>query len=513
MSHFLVISQLNHSTVKMAKQFKTISIILVAVVAATFVSCSKKASHTTGWNYNDPKQGGFQVADFKTPVTGPGLVFIDGGTFVMGRVSDDPMAEWNNIPRRVTIPSFYMDETEVANVDYREYLYWISRVMGEQYPAVFRNALPDTLVWRERLAYNEPYVETYFRHPAYNFYPVVGVTWVQATDYCNWRTDRVNELLLYKEGLLKINPDQTAEDNFNTEAYLAGQYGGEENAKLPDYNPKGTGKRGARFEDGILLPKYRLPTEAEWEYAAYGLIGNTHYERIAERKIYPWNGSSLRTDDKRYYGNFVSNFKRGRGDYMGVAGNLNDGAEITCEVGSYWPNDYGLYNMSGNVAEWVLDVYRQLSFEDVADMAPFRGNIFKTHLLDAEGNLAPKDSLGRIRYRDVTDEEAMNRFNYRKANNINYLDGDYSSLVGQDWTAQPESDVNTTNDMYHYGISSLVNDSARVYKGGSWRDPAYYQSPSTRRYLDEKKSTNYIGFRCAMGRVGGAASEKGKGKR
>jgi len=186
---------------------------------------------------------------------------------------------------------------------------------------------------------------------------------------------------------------------------------------------------------------------------------------------------------------------------MGVAGNLNDGAEIPAEVGSYWPNDYGLYNMAGNVSEWVLDVYRPLSFEDVNDFAPFRGNTFETRVTDAEGYLVPKDSLGRLKNRQVTEEEAMGRFNYRKADNINYLDGDYQSLAGVDWLA-PSEEGNTTNKMYEYGISTLISDKSRVFKGGSWRDPAFYLSPAARRSLDEDKSTNYIGFRCAMGRVG-----------
>ena len=92
------------------------------------------------------------------------------------------MGDWKNIPRRITVSSFYIDESKVANVHYREYLYWLNRVYGESFPEVYRNALPDTLVWRSELAYNEPLVEYYFRHPAYNDYPVEGVTWKQATD-------------------------------------------------------------------------------------------------------------------------------------------------------------------------------------------------------------------------------------------------------------------------------------------------------------------------------------------
>ncbi|MGB4655287.1 MAG: gliding motility lipoprotein GldJ [Bacteroidales bacterium] len=492
-----------------------IKILIISSIALLVLSsCSlfnkKEKSSTTGWNYNDPKYGGFEVADYREPITGPGLVFIEGGTFTMGRIADDPMYEWHNIPRRVTIPSFYMDETEVANVDYVEYLYWLSRVFGGSYPEVLRKALPDTLVWREKLAYNEPLVETYLRHPAYKNYPVVGVSWVQATDYCLWRTDRVNEMLLIEKGILDFDPTQKDENNFNTEAYLVGQYKGIVNKPLKDLNPNGTGERAVRIEDGILLPKYRLPTEAEWEYAAYGLIGNTHLERIVERKLYPWGGTVLRTDENKYYGSFLANFKRGKGDYMGVAGNLNDGADITAEVGSYWPNDYGLYNMAGNVAEWVQDVYRQLSFEDVEDFSPFRGNVFQARVTDAEGYVVPVDSLGRVRYRPVTDEEAMNRFNYRRADNINYKDGDFQSQLDADWLATTDSeDIDRneeTSKMYNYGVTTLISDRTRVVKGGSWKDPAFYLAPSARRALDENMSTNYIGFRCAMGRVGSSKS-------
>jgi gliding motility-associated lipoprotein GldJ len=473
-------------------------------------ACKKEASRSTGWEYNNPKNGGFEVRDFAAQETGPGLIFIEGGTFTMGQTQDDVMFDWNNQSRRVTVASFYMDETEVRNLDYLEYLYWLNRVYGADYPGVYRKALPDTLVWRNKLAYNEPLVEYYFRHPAYRSYPVVGVTWIQANDYCSWRSDRVNEMLLIRKGILAMDPAQKNENNFNTDAYLAGQYEGLVDKPLPDLNPSGTGTRKVKMEDGIMQPKYRLPTEAEWEYAAWGLIGNTVYERVVERKNYPWNGNQVRTSESRYYGSFMDNFRRAKGDYMGVSGNLNDAADIPAPCGSFFPNDYGLYNMAGNVSEWVLDVYRPLTFYEVSDLHPYRGNIFQTMERDAEGFLAEKDSLGHMRYRDVTPAEAQNRKNYRKADNINYLDGDFESNTdNQYWTMRDSTTtLDATNLMYEYGRSSLITDRARVYKGGSWRDPAFYLSPSVRRFMDENDASDAIGFRCAMTRVGGSMPGK-----
>ncbi len=443
-----------------------------------------KNSNTTGWEYNNEKNGGFEVVDYVEQETGPGLILVEGGTFTMGRTEQDIIQDWDNVPHRVTVASYYMDETEVANVHWLEYLYWINRVFGTDYPEVYKRALPDTLVWRDKLAFNEPYVEYYLRHPAFQEYPVVGVSWLQANDYCAWRTDRVNERILIREGILRENPAQVNEDNFNTEAYLSGQYEGLVRNPLRDLNPNNDSRK-VRMEDGIFLPKYRLPTEAEWEYGALGLIGNTVFERVTERKIYPWNGHGVRNPEDKYQGELLANFKRGRGDNMGVAGKLNDNADITAPIFSYVPNDYGLYNMAGNVSEWVSDVYRPLSPEDKTDFNPYRGNVYKTQVTDEEGQVAEKDSLGRIQYRDVTETESSTRRNYQKADNINFKDGD-------------EPDYAT----YNSGTSTLISDRARVYKGGSWRDRAYYMAPGTRRFLDEDQATDFIGFRCAMARVG-----------
>lgn len=367
-----------------------------ALIASSFLlgACRTERSNTTGWNFNDSKNGGFEKVPYNEQETGPGLVLIEGGQFTMGRVVDDLTHEWNNVPRTVTVSSFYMDEVEVSNHNWLEYLYWLQRVYGMDYPEIVKKALPDTLVWRSKLAFMEPKVEYYLRHPGYGDYPVVGVNWLQASDYCAWRGDRVNEAIMIREGLFEHTPTQVNEDHFTTDSYLAGQYEtGKKVDGIEDLGPNG-GMRNVRIQDGILLPSYRLPTEAEWEYAALGLIGNTVDERIVERRIYPWNGHWVRNESRgrggKFYGDFRGNFMRGRGDYMGTAGSLNDNADITAPVYQYWPNDFGLYNMAGNVSEWVMDVYRPLSFEDEDGLQPFRGNVFKTKVLNGDGAVADK---------------------------------------------------------------------------------------------------------------------------
>jgi sulfatase modifying factor 1 len=485
-------------------------------------SCSKDRSPVTGWNYNDPANGGFQVSPYEEQETGPGLVFIEGGTFTMGRTQDDVMTDWNNVPRRVTVSSFYMDETEVTNTDYRNYLYWTDRVFGPNYPQIYIKALPDTLVWRSKLAFMEDMVKYYFRHPSYQDYPVVGIDWEQANDFCKWRTDRVNEFILVREGIIDWSPSPSDADYFNTEEYLAGKWQGKVKVPLPDLS-QSTGAKGnnagrnVEIEDGIFLPDYRLPTEAEWEFAAAGLIGNTQDELISQRRIYPWNGHATRNPQEKYIGQELANFKRGGGDYMGVAGSLNDAADITSPVFSYWPNDYGLYGMAGNVSEWVMDVYRPLMPYDGDELRSYRGNQFSTQVKDQDG-IVIQDSVqydadsnivsipGQVKYRAVDNQHkednlAFRRY-YHESDEIDYLDGDPNSSESVDKWLPAQGSTHEKTLMYQTGSTTLIGDEARVYKGGSWKDTPYWMSPGARRFLDEHQATDYIGFRCAMSRLG-----------
>jgi gliding motility-associated lipoprotein GldJ len=318
------------------------------------------------------------------------LVFVEGGTFTRGSVQDDVMHDWNNSPNQQHVASFYMDETEVTNLMYLEYLDWIKRVYppsDEKFKEIYASAVPDTLVWRNRLGNSEVYVENYLRHPAFMNYPVVGVSWIQAVQYSEWRSDRVAEIGLQKEGYLERDSQfsATAEENFSVDTYVNApteSFGGNDSITLPaKRRAKAIGEDSinlyARRESGAIPLKYRLPTESEWEYAALGLTELRNYNVYRGRKKYPWDGQYSRSGERKRRGDQLANFKQGKGDYGGIAGWSDDGADITNEVMSYEPNDFGLYDMAGNVSEWVADVYRPIVDDEFNDFGYYRGNVYK----------------------------------------------------------------------------------------------------------------------------------------
>ena len=546
-------------------------LLFVLAISLTLVGCKRSGSgsntsRATGWQINS-KDGGFQYnTKFKEQETAPGLVFVEGGTFTMGRVQDDVMHDWNNTPNQQHVQSFYMDETEVTNKMYLEYLDWIKRTYPpeeENFRAIYNGVLPDTLVWRNRLGYNEVMTENYLRHPGYGEYPVVGVSWIQAVEFANWRTDRVNELYLQKDGYLKQGSqlEATADANFNTDTYINAPtqtFGGNtdilEGGKLkPQTNAAGdpVGIYASR-ETGIISPKYRLPTETEWEYAALGLSEIRSYNVYRGRKKYPWDGQYTRSGSRKIKGDQLANFKQGKGDYGGIAGWSDDGADITAQVKSYAPNDYGLYDMAGNVAEWVADVYRPIVDDEFNDFNYYRGNVYTKNAINDDGTVkivttdeivfdtlpngkvVPRDLPGEIATQPIDEEETYLRTNFDRSDNRNFRDGDtqssryYADRFGDD-EGETDEDASTRkmynapkhniemdssgNMIREYDKSnkrtSLINDEVRVYKGGSWKDREYWLDPAQRRYYPQNMATDYIGFRCAMSRVG----SKSKGTR
>jgi hypothetical protein len=207
---------------------------------------------------------------------------------------------------------------------------------------------------------------------------------------------------------------------------------------------------------------------------------------------------------------------------MGVGGYLNDKAEITAPVRSFPPNDFGLYNMAGNVNEWVQDTYRQTSFEEFEDFNPFRGNEYKDkRMADINKGLFAKDKYGKPildpakSNKKMTYEQmiALQQGNANAANgaaNPNAsaaanttpgAPGVANPLAGKPFNPDFRGAADSVNNTL-YGTTTLVSDKSKVYKGGSWNDMAFWLNPATRRFMDEDESSAMVGFRCAMTMVG-----------
>lgn len=234
-----------------------------------------------------------------------GMVVCPSGTFHMGQADENIAHTQANLNRQITIGGFYMDDTEITNNEYRQFMNVILEdsieVWGEQY--IYDSIYPDTNVWMNDFSHHmgDPMMEYYYMHPAFDDYPVVGINWKATKKFSEWRTNYMNEW---------------------------------------------------RAENGMFeMPRFRIPSEAEWEYAARG---------GRDMAKYPWGNPYIRNAK----GCMLANFKPGRGNYY------DDGFMYTSPVASYFSNDYGLYDMAGNVAEWCEDAYYVASVPTVWDLNP-----------------------------------------------------------------------------------------------------------------------------------------------
>lgn len=487
---------------------------LGVVLLMTIASCSNKAGYspTTGVQYATKESNlGFMPFDGQALPNPPGMVFVQGGRTILGSYEQDLYGARDNVERTVTVNSFWMDETEVTNSGWREYVFFQfnpqdlelpsnieiedHRAADQEFandpiepfipdfsgpthsksnPKMMADIIPNDEVWTSNFSFNDVYAENYYSNPGFNDYPVVGVSWRQVVDYTKWRTEFVN--LQQVMGMdFEDLPIQFQEEfivkNEMTGAFelgIGGQVIGDNNSEVQviskedfdDFQQEVVEfinqpeNRRLFIERGIYMPNFRLPNEAEWEYAAKATIGTVYLDENEEYgRIYPWDGRSTRDPFGRNRGEHLANFKRGRGDYAGIAGNVNNDASVIPErVGSRGPNDFNLFNMAGNVSEWVFDTYRPLSYRDFDDLNPVR-----------------KDGTG--------DSEK-----------------DYG------WETSQVRDSVSYNPQLEY--RSMVNDRSKVYKGGSWKDVAYWMAPGTRRYYDMDRASSAIGFRCAMISIG-----------
>lgn len=256
-----------------------------------------------------------------------GMVPIPAGTFHMGQADEDPASTQINFNKQITIGPFFMDDTEITNDEYLQFVRFFLDGQAEQaqmpgLPSIGTDEFkekyyPDTTVWMKDFSHHmgDPMVDYYWQHPGYMDYPVVGVSWEGATFFGKWRSSFLNEW---------------------------------------------------RKQDGGQppMPSFRLPSEAEWEYASRG--GH-------DMAKYPWGNPYIRNSK----GCMLANFKPGRGNFF------DDGFAYTAPVAQYFSNDYGLWDMAGNVSEWCLDDFNPASVPTVWDLNP---QFIDPNAYDRDGN-------------------------------------------------------------------------------------------------------------------------------
>lgn len=276
-----------------------------------------------------------------TKIEQTNLLFVEGGTFNMGQDAE------NDIVRRVTVSSFYIDATEVSNKEYRSFVNYLKKQDSNK----AKEMLPDTSIWIRctKPALGAQLAKDYFRRQAFDYYPVVGVSWVQATAFMTWKSDQYNEQLAIKNGCWTSEFQEKY--TFSTKEFLAGNYHEKEGKEVPECL-------------NTLYPNYRLLSEAEWEFAAWALIGKQELTNEGTVRNQVFNPLTTEGKDKHHkkavdkYRKLVLQHARKHPlpSYYEIEKYKLPKSIFEGEV-----NNYGVYNLNHNVSEWVQDAYRSIS--------------------------------------------------------------------------------------------------------------------------------------------------------
>ncbi len=317
------------------------------------------------------------------------------------------------VPGNGDIAPFYISVSEEPNINYITYLLWIKAVWGESYPEVVEAAIPKSAKFDQSDQYIDAFVDAYLTNPAYAYYPVTNLTWKQIENYLVWKTDRLNEYILIENKILNFNPEQKDEDNFNTEAYLAGQYQGDVRRNIPT---KYMGERPVKFNDGVLFTGFRLPTEKEWDYVANNPSLQKKKGKSKKRAFHPYGEDYYpllwlnHLSGGSNYDDYDSALPVGMNTYPHELKKLKSpNKEILAAqrkmpsnlsaIEDYDAKSYGVIHMEDGVQEWLLNEYQeQVSSKNWLMVFKEGGFLINDQAVrDAEGRYIEKDSLGRMR--------------------------------------------------------------------------------------------------------------------
>ncbi|MCE3226117.1 MAG: Sulphatase-modifying factor protein [Bacteroidetes bacterium] len=282
--------------------------------------------------------GGFEKVPYELQETAPGMRLIEGNVIKPG----------SKLTRNDSVFTFFISITEETNGQYIGYLNWLKKYYSQP---TYKRALPDTNVWlKENItdSLKDYLARNYLRNERFKNYPVVGVSPEQVMKYAIWKTDRVNEMILVREGLLDIAEPTDSTDEFSTEAYLSGKWRGPSSTKLPSFDQPAR-ERDVRMEDGIFSPPFRMVTEAEWKLAALAMGDKEHYY-LKIPKLY----DSRKFDKKDYYGFFFIRPEKKGKSKKNLFLTLKDTIRLR-PVYHTKENNYRVKGLYDNVSEWVIN--------------------------------------------------------------------------------------------------------------------------------------------------------------